>query len=142
MSKITFTFLLIISGLQVQAQAYLGVNSSNYAGALGNLVNPASFVDGRYKMDLALPALNLFTYQNFGSFNADAMRAEQGGEGNWWYRSFADTAVLNSWAYPSSSFIDRLIVRNYSPSSSGFLGANINFRLDLFNLAFHIGEKK
>ena len=142
MSKITFTFLLIISGLQAQAQAYLGVNSSNYAGALGNLVNPASFVDGRYKMDLALPALNLFTYQNFGSFNADAMRAEQGGEGNWWYRSFSDTAVLNSWAYPSSSFIDRLIVRNYSPSSSGVLGANINFRLDLFNLAFHISEKR
>ena len=75
MKKLTWSILLTISSLQANAQAYIGVSSSNYAGALGNLVNPASFVDGRYKMDLALPALNLFTYQNFGSFNADAMRA-------------------------------------------------------------------
>jgi outer membrane protein OmpA-like peptidoglycan-associated protein len=142
MKKLTWSILLTISALQVNAQAYLGVSSGNYAGALGNLVNPASFVDGRYKMDLALPALNLFTYQNFGSFNADAMRAAQGGEGNWWYKSFTDTAVLNSWAYPSSTFIDRLIVHNYNEASPGVLGANINFRLDLFNLAFHIGEKR
>ena len=142
MKKLTWSILLTISSLQANAQAYLGVSSSNYAGALGNLVNPASFVDGRYKMDLALPALNLFTYQNFGSFNADAMRAAQGGEGNWWYKSFTDTAVLNSWAYPSSTFIDRLIVHNYNEASPGVLGANINFRLDLFNLAFHIGEKR
>jgi outer membrane protein OmpA-like peptidoglycan-associated protein len=142
MKKLTWSILLTISALQANAQAYLGVSSGNYAGALGNLVNPASFVDGRYKMDLALPALNLFTYQNFGSFNADAMRAAQGGEGNWWYKSFTDTAVLNSWAYPSSTFIDRLIVHNYNEASPGVLGANINFRLDLFNLAFHIGEKR
>lgn len=142
MKKLTFAFLLVLAGLQAQAQAYLGASTSNYAGALGNLVNPASFVDGRYKMDLALPALNLFTYQNFGSFNADAMRAQQGGQGNWWHTSLTDTAVLNSWAYPSATFIDRLIVRNYSPSSAAELGANINFRLDLFNLAFHISEKQ
>lgn len=142
MKRLTWTILLIICSLQVNAQAYLGVSSGNYAGALGNLVNPASFVDGRYKMDLALPALNLFTYQNFGSFNADAMRAAQGGEGNWWYKSLTDTAILDSWAYPSSTFIDRLIVHNYNEASPGVLGANINFRLDLFNLAFHIGEKR
>ena len=142
MKKLIWSILLTISALQVNAQAYLGVSSGNYAGALGNLVNPASFVDGRYKMDLALPALNLFTYQNFGSFNADAMRAAQGGEGNWWFKSLTDTAILDSWAYPSSTFIDRLIVHNYDPSTQGVLGANINFRLDLFNLAFHIGEKR
>ena len=133
---------MLISSLQVQAQAYLGVSSSNYAGAMGNLVNPASFVDGRYKMDLALPALNLFTYQNFAYFPADAMRAEQGNGGYWWTKSLTDTAVLNAWAYPSSTFIDRLMVRNYNAGSDGVLGANINFRLDLFNLAFHIGEKR
>ena len=133
---------MLISSLQVQAQAYLGVSSSNYAGAMGNLVNPASFVDGRYKMDLALPALNLFTYQNFAYFSADAMRAEQGNGGYWWAKSLTDTAVLDAWAYPSSTFIDRLIVRNYNAGSNGVLGANINFRLDLFNLAFHIGEKR
>jgi outer membrane protein OmpA-like peptidoglycan-associated protein len=142
MRKIIWSFFLLLSCIQVQAQAYLGASSSNYAGAMGNLVNPASFVDGRYKMDLTLPAINLFTYQNFGYFNADQMRAEQGNGGYWWAKSFSDTAVLNSWAYPSSTFIDRLIVHNYNAGSSGVLGANINFRLDLFNLALHIGEKR
>jgi outer membrane protein OmpA-like peptidoglycan-associated protein len=141
MRKLIWTFLVLISVYSAQGQAYLGTSSGNYAGALGNLVNPASFVDGRYKMDLALPALNLFTYQNFGYFDANAMRAEQGGGGNWWLKSFTDTAILNDWAYPSSTFIDRLIVHNYNANSGGVLGANINFRLDLFNLAFHIGEK-
>jgi outer membrane protein OmpA-like peptidoglycan-associated protein len=142
MRKLIWSFFLLLSCIQVQAQAYLGASSSNYAGSIGNLVNPASFVDGRYKMDLALPAINLFTYQNFGYFNADEMRAEQGNGGYWWAKSFMDTTVLESWAYPSSSFIDRLIVHNYNAGSSGVLGANINFRLDLFNLAFHIGEKR
>jgi len=142
MKKLTWSILLLLSTFQVKAQAYLGFGSSNYAGALGNIVNPASFVDGRQKMDLALPALNFFTYQNFGYFNADAMRTEQGNGGYWWAKSFTDTAILNSWAYPSSTFIDRLIVHNYDASSAGVLGANINFRLDLFNLAFHIGEKR
>jgi len=142
MKKYGALLLLLLSLFQARSQAYLGTSTSNYAGALGNLVNPASFVDGRYKMDLALPAVNLFTYQNFGSFNADAMRAEQGGSGKWWVQSFTDTALLNAWAYPSSTFIDRLIVHNYNKDSEGVLGANINFRLDLFNLAFHIGEKR
>jgi outer membrane protein OmpA-like peptidoglycan-associated protein len=142
MRKLTWSFLLFISSLQVQAQAYLGVSSSNYAGAMGNIINPASFVDGRYKMDLALPALNLFTYQNFGYFSADAMRADQGNGGYWWAKSLLDSSVFNAWAYPSSTFIDRLIVHNYNAGSNNVLGANINFRLDLFNLAFHIGEKR
>lgn len=142
MKKYGALLLLLLSLFQARAQAYLGTSTSNYAGALGNLVNPASFVDGRYKMDLALPAVNLFTYQNFGSFNADAMRAEQGGGGKWWVQSFTDTTLLDAWAYPSATFIDRLIVHNYNKDSEGVLGANINFRLDLFNLAFHIGEKR
>ena len=54
MKKLTWSILLLLSTFQVKAQAYLGVGSSNYAGALGNIVNPASFVDGRQKMDLAL----------------------------------------------------------------------------------------
>ena len=138
-------YLIILFALtlsfNVKGQAYLGVNSSNYAGALGNLVNPASFVNGRYKMDFALPALNLFTFQNFGYFDADQMRTEQGGGGHWWYGSLTDTAILNSWVNPASTFIDRLIVHNYDANSQGVLGANINFRLDLFNLAFHVGEQ-
>jgi hypothetical protein len=54
MKKLTWSILLLLSTFQVKAQAYLGVGSSNYAGALGNIVNPAFFVDGRQKMDLAL----------------------------------------------------------------------------------------
>ena len=141
MKKLILTICLI-NIFFVQSQSYLGNITSNYAGALGNQLNPASFVDGRVKFDLTLPAVNFFTYQNFGYFNANAMRSEQGNGGYWWAKSLTDTAILNSWVYPSSTFIDRFIVRNYNAQSTATLGANINLNLDLLNLAFHIGEKR
>jgi len=141
MKKIILAFLLL-NTLIVESQSYLGNITSNYAGAIGNQLNPSSFVDGRVKFDLTLPAVNLFTYQNFGYFDANAMRTEQGNGGYWWAKSFGDTAILNSWVYPSSTFLDRFIVRNYTSETTKTLGANINLNLDLFNLAFHLGEKR
>jgi hypothetical protein len=49
----------------LNAQNYLGVSSSNYAGIMGNDLNPASFVDGRFAFDLNLFSTNLNVYQNF-----------------------------------------------------------------------------
>ncbi|MEN9699485.1 MAG: hypothetical protein RLZZ301_683 [Bacteroidota bacterium] len=126
--------------LAVHGQSYLGNISSNYAGALGNNLNPASFVDGRYKFDLAGLALNLNAYQNFGYFDANAMRTAQGGSGFWWKKSFLDTAVLNSWVYPDSAFIDRFVVHNYDATTNKSLGANINLNMELLNMMFHVNE--
>ncbi|MEN9421523.1 MAG: hypothetical protein RLZZ107_1000, partial [Bacteroidota bacterium] len=117
MKKIILAFLLL-NTIIVESQSYLGNITSNYAGAIGNQLNPSSFVDGRVKFDLTLPAVNLFTYQNFGYFDANAMRTEQGNGGYWWAKSFGDTAILNSWVYPSSTFLDRFIVRNYTSETT------------------------
>jgi outer membrane protein OmpA-like peptidoglycan-associated protein len=141
MKKLIIFLSLFALQAKFHAQSYLGLGSSNYAGVIGNQVNPASFVDGRYKFDLLLFGTNMNIYQNFGYFDANAMRTAQGGQGYWWYKSFADQNILNSWSQPDSSFIDRFIVHNYDETSTKTLGANINFQVDLLNTMFHINEK-
>lgn len=141
MKKLVICLSLLASQVQMYAQSYLGLGSSNYAGVIGNQLNPASFVDGRYKFDLMLFGTNMNVYQNFGYFDANAMRSAQGGEGYWWYKSFSDTAILNAWSKPDETFIDRFIVHNYDETSTKILGANINFQVDVLNTMFHINEK-
>ncbi len=141
MKKLLICLSLLAIQVQLNAQSYLGLSSSNYAGVIGNQVNPANFVDGRYKFDLLLFGTNMNIYQNFGYFDANAMRSAQGGSGYWWYKSFSDTAIFNSWSKPDATFIDRLIVHNYDETSNKTLGANINFQVDLLNTMFHINEK-
>lgn len=71
------------------SQQYLGVSTSNYAGSMGTQLQPASFVDGRFVFDLNLAGFNNNTYQNFGYFDARAMRDAQGNGGYWWAKSFS-----------------------------------------------------
>lgn len=66
------------------SQQYLGVSTSNYAGSMGTQLQPASFVDGRFVFDLTIVGVNNNTYQNFGYFDAKAMRDAQGNGGYWW----------------------------------------------------------
>jgi outer membrane protein OmpA-like peptidoglycan-associated protein len=141
MKKLLICLSIFALQAKFHAQSYLGLGSSNYAGVIGNQLNPASFVDGRYKFDLLLFGTNMNVYQNFGYFDANAMRTAQGGQGYWWYKSFADQNILNSWSQPDSSFIDRFVMHNYDETSTKTLGANINFQVDLLNTMFHINEK-
>ena len=141
MKKLLICLSLFAVQAKFHAQSYLGLGSSNYAGVIGNQVNPASFVDGRYKFDMLLFGTNMNVYQNFGYFDANAMRAAQGGNGYGWYKSFSDPNILNAWSKPDSSFIDRFVVHNYDETSTKTLGANINFQVDLLNTMFHINEK-
>ena len=141
MKKLLICLSLLVSTATLKAQSYLGLASSNYSGVIGNQVNPASFVDGRYKFDLLLFGANMNVYQNFGYFDANAMRSAQGGQGYGWYKSFSDSNILNSWSKPDSSFIDRFVVHNYDETSTKTLGANINFQVDILNTMFHINEK-
>ena len=64
MKKITIFILLSISS-NYFSQNYLGISSSNYAGSMGTDIQPASFVDGRFKFDLNLFSLNFSAYQKW-----------------------------------------------------------------------------
>ena len=134
MIKTQLATLLFFLGLQVNAQNYLGVMTSNYGGVMSTDLQPASFVDGRFLFDLNLGSVNVNAYQNFVSFNTSGM---PGG----WLKSFKNDEAYNSWALPDSTFMDRHIVKRYADNSNDKMAANINLQIDLFNFAFHINSK-
>ena len=136
--KIVHTlFVLLCIFTWGTSQTYLGVSTSNYAGSMGTQLQPASFVDGRFVFDLTLAGVNTNTYQNFGYFDATAMRSAQGNGGSWWAKSFTQPTP-NNWDTPDSTFQDRFIVRNYALNSTKTLGLYSNTQADLLNLNFHI----
>lgn len=141
----TYHYLLFLFCLWFNAsfvaQTYLGVSTSNYAGAMGTQLQPASFVDGRFVFDWNIVGLNQNLYQNFGYFDAKAMRQAQGDGGYWWKQSFGDTAIFNYWTSPDSTFMDRFIVRNYTKDSKKVLGLYSQTQADLFNLNFHVSPR-
>ena len=113
------------------SQNYLGVHSSNYAGVMGTDLQPASFVDSRFMVDINLGSLNFNFYQNAASFDTKDMPG-------WWLKSFKkDTA----WQGADSTFADRYVIRNYNTSSKNTLGAYQNTQIDLLNFAFHINPR-
>lgn len=130
-------FLLFCVCAFGKSQTYLGVSTSNYAGSMGTQLQPASFVDGRFVFDLNILGLNTNTFQNFGYFDAKAMRSAQGNGGYWWVKSFRQPTP-NNWNQPDSTFQDRFIIRNYSLNTKKTLGFYSNSQLDLLNLNFHI----
>ncbi|NBX79728.1 MAG: hypothetical protein EBQ94_05000 [Flavobacteriales bacterium] len=110
---------------------------------MGNDVNPASFVDGRFKFDLNLFSTNINIYQNFGYFDAGKMRAAQNatlGKDFWWKGSF-QSDNLNAWSQPDSAFIDNFIVHKYDQNTKSTLGMNMNLQFDILNFMFHINPK-
>lgn len=68
------------------AQNYLGILQSNYSGVMGTDLNPASFVDGRFKVDINLGSVNFNFYTNAGYFDTDQMP-------KWWTKSFKPDVV-------------------------------------------------
>lgn len=117
-----------------KSQNYLGVHSSNYAGVMGTDLQPASFVDSRFLVDVNLFSFNFNFYQNAASFDTRDMP-------KWWTKSFLDTTVYNSWAKPDSTFEDKYIIRNYNKNTSKTLGFYNNIQLDVLNFMFHINPK-
>lgn len=136
---LSITICLLFSSYFV-SQQYLGVSTSNYAGSMGTQLQPASFVDGRFVFDLNIAGVNNNTYQNFGYFDARAMRDAQGNGGYWWAKSFTQPTP-NSWDKPDSTFQDRFLIRNYTTLSKKVLGLYSNTQIDLLNLNFHINPK-
>ena len=68
--KIAATFLLIIISQFVQAQQWLGISGSNYAGTNSVYNNPANIADSRYKLYVNLVANDIFIANNYVGYNA------------------------------------------------------------------------
>lgn len=111
------------------AQNYLGVHSSNYAGVMGLDNQPASFVDGRFVVDVNLFSFNLGAWQNAKYFDTDVMP-------KWWKKSFtSDTA----WMKPDSTLYERSVFNLYDYNKDTKpRGIYANYQIDILNFAFHI----
>jgi outer membrane protein OmpA-like peptidoglycan-associated protein len=150
MKKLAFSILTSMVLSFGFSQNYLGIMNSNYAGVMGNDLNPASFVDGRFKFDLNIVSTNLNLYQNFGYFDAKFMRDAQNakfGKDYWWVKSFGDTSIFNQWGskpfetFNSEPFSEGIIKHLYDTLTKSPRGLYMNYQLDLLNFAFHITPK-
>ena len=140
MKKLGFICALLLS-LNSLSQNYPGVACSNYAGVMGTDLQPASFVDGRFKYDINLFSMNVGLSQNLGYFDAAAMRNAQGGKGYWWKKSFGDSVIFNSWAVVDSAMLGGFFVNNFDANSNKKLGIYSNIQVDLFNFMIHLNPK-
>jgi outer membrane protein OmpA-like peptidoglycan-associated protein len=126
---IAASFALFLT-FNLNAQNYLGVHASNYNGVMGTDLQPASFVDGRFKVDINLFSGDINFWQNALFFNTGNMP-------KWWLKSFADTNYT-SWMEPDSTFIDNNFTKTYFGDKAKLFGLYTNVQLDLLNFAFHI----
>lgn len=126
---VSLSLLALGINYSANAQNYLGVHSSNYAGVMGLDNQPASFVDGRFVVDVNLFSVNVGAWQNAKYFNTDVMP-------KWWLKSFrSDTA----WMKPDSTLYDRSVFNLYDYNSeSKPRGIYTNYQIDILNFAFHI----
>ncbi len=130
--------LLLLSGLvalttnySLFAQNYLGVHSSNYAGVMGLNLQPASFVDGRFVVDVNLVSVSANVWNNAMAFDTKGMPG-------WWAYSFQKNT---GWMSPDSTFQDRHVKDLYKVGQKKTLGAYQNMQIDVLNFAFHITPK-
>lgn len=123
-------FLGITFSFHVSAQNYLGVHSSNYSGVMGTDLNPASFVDSRFKVDVNLASFNFGAWTNAMSFDTRDMP-------KWWIKSFTtDTAWQDGLS--DQDLFNKYVTKNYKENSTKTIGFYNNIQVDMLNFAFHI----
>ena len=125
-------------------QNYLGVHSSNFGGVMATDLQPASFVDGRFKVDINLASFNFGLWNNAAYFDSGDMP-------KWWVKSFKQddfgngvtgytiggSNPHNDWILPDSTFADRYVVRPYTEDgATRTLGIYNNVQVDVLN--FHV----
>ncbi len=109
----------------------MGVHASNYSGALGVGLQPASFVDGRYVVDINLFSVSANVWNNAQAFNTKNMPG-------WWVQSFSKET---GWMKPDSTFKENNIEDLYRVGQKKPLGWYQNSQIDLLNVNFHVGKK-
>ena len=141
MKKIIIITLMFATSINY-SQEYLGLNQSNYSGALGLDFNPANIVDNRMKVD-AFVGASVFGYNNYIYMNTKNM---PGG----WISSYTGTHSADTlWrndpyfetiiAADSADYYKNRNQGNYFITDPNDLGnipyrAMINVNLDLFNI--------
>lgn len=127
-------------------QNYLGILPSNYSGVMGTDLNPASFVDGRFKVDVNLASVDFNFYQNALTFDTKDMP-------KWWVKSFrtdqggdikaGGTNPYNDWILPDTTFDERYFDYLYRKDldSDKKYGIYNSIQVDVLNFMFHINRK-
>src|SRR5689334_7398158 len=76
MKKALLFLIVLIPIFQINAQDFLGLQSSNYAGVTGAYSNPANIVDGRFVVDVALFGLHLDAGNNYFGIKEKAAKVK------------------------------------------------------------------
>lgn len=100
--------VLSLLSLQTRAQNFLGLNTGNYAGVTGVMLQPASIVDSRYKFDINLISTGLNYSNNYFLVSRDAVLKFN-------KNNFSDYQTFKS---------EYLSVRNLSAGEKVFLNIN------------------
>ena len=129
-------FFSVALAFQVNSQNYLGIYGSNYSGVMGTDIQPASFVDSRFVVDVNLASFSGAAWNNGMSFTTKDMP-------KWWVKSFTPDSPgynnpYNNWISPDSTFMDRYISRSFNQNSTKLLGVYNNVQVDVLNFMFHI----
>ena len=131
--KVFLFSVLLVCSTALKAQNYLGIMNSNYAGVMGTDLQPASFVDGRFAVDVNLFSINFDAWQNAKFFDASVMPRS-----SWPYSLNRDTAWLKDPNFVDNSIFD---LRNYTASNARPMGVYVGTQIDVANFAFHINRK-
>ncbi len=138
--RLAMTISSLIFSLSAFGQNYLGIYNSNYAGVMGTDLNPASFVDGRYSVDVNLGSFGIAAWQNAQTFTTVDMP-------KWWIKSFKSDPEggpdnpHNDWMEPSDDFADNYLTRNYQANDGKTHGVYNNLQIDAANFMFHINRE-
>lgn len=131
--KVVLFSLFSVVFSSVNAQNYLGVMNSNYVGVMGTDLQPASFVDGRFVVDVNLGSFNLDVWQNAKYFDASVLP-----RASWPYSLRRDTAWMSDPDLYENNVFD---LRDYTASNARPMGVYIGTQIDVANFAFHINRK-
>lgn len=71
--RLFISYLLIILSSSLSAQSYLGLKQSNYIGALGMDIQPASIADSRYLVDVNLAGFDISAYNSYLGLNSSLL---------------------------------------------------------------------
>lgn len=113
------SILMLFNPLSSKGQNYLGIVNSNYAGATGMGLQPASIADSRYKFDMTLIGVSATLANNYFGLQRDG--------------------ILKVIRNPNLNFTqESLIIRDLSPGEK--VNATVNAKVDLFSFMISFGE--
>ena len=135
--RVVLLCAVLLGAAQLNAQNYLGIQQSNYAGIMGADIQPASIADSRFIFDMNLASFNLGVYNNARYFDTDRMKSMTGEK--WWTGAFKDST--SGWG-PSqdTSWFDNNFIEVPNKSERP-RGVYFNTQVDVLNFMFSFKKK-